>query len=218
MANLITFSRLLLTMLVVALVYRLPPDWQLLNVLILIVIFVTDGIDGYVARKLGESSKFGAMFDIACDRIVELTMWIVFVDIDLVPLWVPLVFIIRGVVVDAIRSTQAIEHRVSPFSMLQTRLGQLLVAGKFMLIFYAVLKAVTFCWLMLIHALPALLPELWQQVSAAFMALAQIFVFLSVLICLLRGAPVVIEFVRTERATLLGRLGRGAKLRLGQAD
>jgi CDP-diacylglycerol--glycerol-3-phosphate 3-phosphatidyltransferase len=87
-----------------------------------------------------------------------------------------------------------------------------------MRIFYAVLKAVTFCWLMLIHALPALLPELWQQVSAAFMALAQIFVFLSVLICLLRGAPVVIEFVRTERATLLGSLGRGAKLRLGQAD
>jgi CDP-diacylglycerol--glycerol-3-phosphate 3-phosphatidyltransferase len=205
-------------MLVVALVYRLPPEWQLLNVLLLIFIFATDGIDGYVARKLGESSKFGAMFDIACDRIVELTMWIVFVDIDLVPLWVPLVFINRGVVDDAIRSTQAIEHRESPFSMLESRNGQLLVAGKFKRVFYAVLKAVTFCWLMLIYALPALLPGLWQQVSVAFLASAQIFVFLSVLICLLRGAPVVIEFVRTERATLLGSLGRGANMRMGQAD
>jgi Na+-transporting methylmalonyl-CoA/oxaloacetate decarboxylase gamma subunit len=71
---------------------------------------------------------------------------------------------------------------------------------------------------MLIYALPALLPELWQQVSIAFLASAHVFIFLSVLICLLRGAPVVIEFVRTERATLLGSLVRGANVRVGQAD
>ena len=41
-------------------------------------IFAADGIDGYVARKLNQTSLFGATFDIAADRIIELTMWIVF--------------------------------------------------------------------------------------------------------------------------------------------
>ena len=218
MANLITLSRLLLTMFVVALVYRLPPAWQLANVVLLIVVFVTDGVDGHVARKLGESSKFGAMFDIACDRIVELTMWIVFVDIDLVPLWVPLVFIVRGVVVDAIRSTQAIEHRQTPFSMLESRIGRFLVAGKFMRIFYAVLKAVTFCWLMLIYALPATVPALWEQWSVVFAGASRVLVLSSVSICLLRAAPVVIEFIRAERHMLLGSLLRGNDTQLHQVD
>ena len=103
MANLITLSRLLLLLLVVVIAYQAPPLWQLLDVPLLIVVFVTDGLDGYVARKRNETSLFGAMFDIAGDRIVELTMWIVLADIDMVAIWVPLVFVIRGVVVDTIR-------------------------------------------------------------------------------------------------------------------
>jgi CDP-diacylglycerol--glycerol-3-phosphate 3-phosphatidyltransferase len=205
-------------MLVVVMVYSLEPAWQILTVALLIVVFVTDGVDGYIARKFNESSKFGAMFDIACDRIVELTMWIVFVDIELVPLWVPLVFIVRGVIVDSIRSTQAIEHRRSPFSMLESRLGQMLVGGKFMRIFYAVLKAVTFCWLMLTYALPAIVPQLWDQWHAWFDSLSALLVISSVAICLLRGAPVVIEFAHRERHTLLGSLGRNDNAELRQAD
>lgn len=218
MANLITLSRLLLIMLVVALVYQLPPYLQWINVLLLILVFVTDGVDGYVARKRGETSHFGAKFDIACDRIVELTMWIVFVDLDLVPLWVPLVFIVRGVIVDAIRSTQATEHRRSPFSMLESRLGRTLVAGKFMRIFYAVLKAVTFCWLMLTYPLPVIAPQLWQQFSSVFLGISGLLIFSSVLICLVRAAPVVFEFLYTERDSLFGNKPQPDKMQLRRAD
>ena len=72
MANLITLSRLLLLIVVVVIAYQPEhPWWQLANVPLLIFLFVTDGLDGYVARKRGEASVFGAMFDIAGDRIVE---------------------------------------------------------------------------------------------------------------------------------------------------
>ncbi|HHQ14046.1 MAG TPA: CDP-alcohol phosphatidyltransferase family protein, partial [Chromatiales bacterium] len=139
MANLITLSRLLLLILVVVVAYQPPAAWQLIDIPLLILVFVTDGLDGYVARKRGEVSLFGAMFDIAGDRIVELTMWMVLADLDMVPIWVPLVFVIRGVIVDTIRAGQATEHGQSPFAAIRTGIGRWLVAGQFMRIFYAVL-------------------------------------------------------------------------------
>ncbi|MGH6915375.1 MAG: CDP-alcohol phosphatidyltransferase family protein, partial [Geminicoccales bacterium] len=106
MANLITLSRLLLLMVVVLIAYQ-PYSWcHVLNVALLILVFVSDGLDGYIARKRNEESVFGAMFDIASDRIAELTMWIVLVDLGMVPVWVPLVFIVRGTIVDTIRANQ----------------------------------------------------------------------------------------------------------------
>ena len=99
---------------------------------------MSDGLDGYIARKRNETSLFGALFDIAGDRIVELTLWIVAADIDLVPIWVPLVFIIRGVIVDTIRSSNAVAEGVAPFALMRSPLGKFIVAGKFMRTFYAV--------------------------------------------------------------------------------
>ena len=206
MANLITLSRLLLLMLVVILAYTAPPLVQLLNVPLLILVFVTDGLDGYVARKRNETSLFGAMFDIAGDRVVELTMWIVLADLDLVPIWVPLVFVIRGVIVDTIRASQATDHRQSPFAMIESPLGKWLVAGKFMRIFYAVLKATAFCWLLLLFPLPRLVPDIWAGWSWLLEGIGFALVLLSVLLCILRGLPVVAEFVYAERHAILGSL------------
>ncbi len=115
MANLITLSRLLLLIVVVVIAYRPPGLLQLVNVPLVILVFLTDGIDGYVARKRQETSQFGAMFDIAGDRIVELTLWIVLAHLTLVPVWVPLVFVVRGTIVDAIRASQTSSRRESPF-------------------------------------------------------------------------------------------------------
>jgi CDP-diacylglycerol--glycerol-3-phosphate 3-phosphatidyltransferase len=206
MANLITLSRLLLLVAVVALAYQPPSPLHFLNVALLIVVFVTDGLDGYVARKRGEASLFGAMFDIAGDRIVELTMWIVLADLDLLPIWVPLVFVVRGTIVDAIRASQTGPHGQSPFAMMATPVGRWLVAGKFMRIFYAVLKAHAFCWLLLIHPVPALFPGFWAGWDWLLNGIGSFLVYLSVAVCLLRGLPVIVEFAYSERHSILGRL------------
>jgi CDP-diacylglycerol---glycerol-3-phosphate 3-phosphatidyltransferase len=199
MANLITLSRLLLLMVVVLVAYQPYSWWHILNVALLILVFVSDGLDGYVARKRGEESVFGAMFDIASDRIAELTMWIVLVDLGMVPVWVPLVFIVRGTIVDTIRANQVTTAHETPFSMLETPLGSWLVAGKFMRAFYAVLKATTFCWLLLIRPFPVLLPTLWSGWSWLLEAIGVALVYLSVLICVIRGLPVIMEFGYKEK-------------------
>lgn len=213
MANLITLSRLLLLVVVVALAYAPPSAWQLANVPLLILVFVTDGLDGWVARRRGEESLFGAMFDIAGDRIVELTLWIVLADLDLVPVWVPLVFVVRGTVVDAIRASQTKRRGQSPFALMESPLGRWLVAGKFMRIFYAVLKAHAFCWLLLIQPLPALAPALWADWGGLLAGVGAALVYLSVAVCLARGVPVIAEFAYAERRSILGSLADG---RLGR--
>ena len=164
--------------------------------------FVTDGLDGWVARRRNETSVFGAMFDIAGDRIVELTMWIVLADLKLVPVWVPLVFVIRGTIVDTIRASQTTSRHQSPFSMMETPLGKWLVAGKFMRIFYAVLKATAFCWLLMTQPLPVVLPDLWAAWGPLLWGVGAFLVYLSVAICIARGLPVLFEFIYSERRTI----------------
>jgi CDP-diacylglycerol--glycerol-3-phosphate 3-phosphatidyltransferase len=210
MANLITLSRLLLLIVVVAIAYRPPGLLQLLSVPLLILVFMTDGLDGYVARKRNETSQFGAMFDIAGDRIVELTMWIVLANLALVPIWVPLVFVVRGTIVDAIRASQANQRRESPFAFMTSPLGKWLVAGRFMRGLYAVVKATAFCWLLLLQPLPVLVPELWGNFGAIGAAIGRGLVLIAVVLCLVRGLPVIVEFVYSERRTILGSLLRPA--------
>lgn len=206
MANLITLSRLILLFVVIWIAY-LPLSWMhFLNVPLLILVFVTDGFDGYVARKRNETSLFGAMFDITVDRIVELSMWVVLADLDLVPVWVPLLFVVRGTIVDTVRANGAAQG-ASPFSMMRSPIGRFLVAGKFMRIFYAVTKATAFCWLLFIQPVPVVLPAIWAQWSWLLVAVGAVLVWLSVIQCILRGLPVVVEFVVEQRETLLGQLG-----------
>jgi CDP-diacylglycerol--glycerol-3-phosphate 3-phosphatidyltransferase len=206
MANLITLSRLLLLIAVVAIAYQPPSLLHYFGVALLVVVFISDGLDGYVARRRNEVTLFGAMFDIAGDRIVELTMWIVLADLKLVPVWVPLLFVIRGTIVDAIRAGQTSTRRESPFAMMETGIGRWLVAGKFMRIFYSVLKASAFCWLLLIAPIPALWPAFWAQWSGLLQGTGSVLVYLAVAVCLARGLPVIVEFAYAERHAILGRL------------
>jgi len=208
MANLVTLSRLVLLLLVVWLSYLPPTPWAFANFFLIIFIFVSDGLDGYIARKRNETSLFGALFDIAGDRIVELTLWIVAADIDLVPIWVPLVFIIRGVIVDTIRSSDAVARGVAPFALMRSPLGKLIVAGKFVRTLYAVVKASAFAGLALQRPFPAVLPELWGQIGGILTGLTYFFVYASVVLCIARGLPVIAEFVRSQKDDILRRPGK----------
>jgi CDP-diacylglycerol--glycerol-3-phosphate 3-phosphatidyltransferase len=208
MANLVTLSRLLLLLLIAWIFYQPVTAWSFAAFFLIVFIFVSDGLDGYIARKRNETSLFGALFDIAGDRITELTLWIVAADIDLVPIWVPLGFIIRGVIVDTIRSSNAVAAGVAPFSLMRSPLGKFIVAGKFMRILYAVVKASAFAGLSLQRPFPVLLPELWSSVGWLLAGLTYFFVYLSVVLCIARGLPVIAEFVRAQKQDILKRPGR----------
>lgn len=193
MANAITLLRLTLLFVLVAMAYWAAPRWQLLDAPLLLLVIALDGLDGWVARRRGEASVFGAVFDVAVDRVVEAVLWLVLADLELVPIWVAILFVTRGVLVDSIRYAR-IAAGGGIFDM-RSALGRFLVAGRFMRGFYGGLKAVTFGWLFLIQPWPRLDPGSWAawapMVEPATMAL----VYACVVVCLVRGAPVIAECV-----------------------
>jgi CDP-diacylglycerol--glycerol-3-phosphate 3-phosphatidyltransferase len=211
MANLITATRFALLFVLVFLAYRASPDWQLLNAPLLLLIIALDGLDGYVARRRGEASAFGAIFDIAVDRVVENVLWVVLAHLGLVPIWVAIVFITRGCIVDSIRYAAAARGETA-FGMMQSRWGRVLVAGRWMRGLYGTLKAATFGWIFLLQPVPQLAPNLWAAWSMHLQAATGVLVGASVFVCLLRGLPVVVEFAQRT-----GGLRQGPRRRPGPA-
>lgn len=194
MANLVTFARCLLLFVLLLVVYWGTPQWQLLNAPIVLLMIALDGVDGWVARRRGEESVFGATFDIAADRVVENVLWVVLAHLGLIGVWVPLLFIVRGNLVDAIRS-KGIAEGTAAFDMMRTPVGRFLVAGRFMRGFYAAVKAVTFAWVLLWQPFPALKPDFWAAWSDPIQATSFTLVVLSATLCVVRGLPVVLEFL-----------------------
>jgi len=209
MANLITLTRFLLLFVVVAMAYFAAPTWQLATAPLLIIMIALDGLDGYVARKRCETSAFGAIFDIAVDRVVENVLWVVLADLGQIPIWVALVFVIRGTIVDSIRYA-AIAEGETAFGMMRSPMGRFLVAGRFMRAFYGTVKAITFAWALLARPLPDLAPALWGEWSAVAGAVTAVLVLASVILCIARGVPVVAEFVVQQMMMQRPGWSRGA--------
>lgn len=149
MANAITIGRLILLFIVIGLIYTGSVPVIGICMVLIIVVFASDGLDGWVARKTGSTSTFGAVFDIAGDRVVENALWVVFADLNLVPVWIPLLVLTRGFVVDGLRSLSFADG-MTPFganNMMRSTLTQWLTAGRFMRAFYGWAKAAGFVFL-----------------------------------------------------------------------
>ncbi len=198
MANVITLTRLLLIFPLVAMIYWASPGWLWLAPPLLLLIIALDGLDGYVARKRLETSVFGSIFDIAADRVIEYVLWTVLGHVGLVPMWVVLVFIIRGTLVDSIRYA-AIAGGETAFGMMRGWLGRFLVAGRFMRGLYGGLKAVTFAWLLSQAPLVYYEPGLLAAGAEAIALITGVLVYSTVVLCLLRGLPVLVEFAMRHR-------------------
>jgi CDP-diacylglycerol---glycerol-3-phosphate 3-phosphatidyltransferase len=189
LANLITLSRLpLLLLLLVGLFSVSSWQWQLVFLGLLIILFLMDWFDGYVARLRNEVTELGAVLDIALDRAVENILWIAFMHLGLVPLWVPVVFLVRSFVVDGVRGA-ALAKGKSGFGMMRSFWGRFLVASRFMRALYGMVKCVTFCSLWLTHALALKDPHLAQSLHF----LNQFLILSSVSLCILRGVPVILD-------------------------
>jgi CDP-diacylglycerol--glycerol-3-phosphate 3-phosphatidyltransferase len=195
MANLITLGRLVLLFVLVGLTYSHSLVAQIIAFFLLILIFIMDGLDGWVARRRGEASLFGSLFDIAADRVVENVLWVVLAHQHRVPIWVALVFLVRGLLVDSIRATGAAE-RQRPFDMARSTLSRFLIAGRFMRIFYAVVKAVAFSWLLLLPIIAHLVPGPWNAWRGVLETIAMGLILMAVSLCVARGLPVVVEFMQ----------------------
>ncbi len=188
LANLITLARLPLLLLVVALLFVPNFPARLTGLALLIILYLMDWFDGYVARLRQEVTELGAVLDVALDRAVENILWITFMYLGMVPLWVPVIFLLRSFIIDGVRGVTLTRGK-SGFGMMHTPWGRFLVASRFMRAFYGLAKAVVFGQLYLTWALALKYPT----IIAVLHPLNQGLIFLAVALCLLRGVPVLLD-------------------------
>src|SRR3989304_8727394 len=154
MANFITILRIILLFIGISFIYSYTFHGELIAFIIILSVIIMDWLDGYIARKRNITTQFGAVIDILGDRIVEGSLWIVFAHIHLVPVWVPLIVIVRGCITDTLRSIALTKGR-TPFgekTMIKTTLGRLIVSSRASRAIYGGAKVVTFCYLILYMA------------------------------------------------------------------
>ena len=160
---------------------------------------VLDAVDGWVARRKNLSTPLGAQLDILGDRVVENLYFTYFAACGLIPVWVPVLFFVRGTATDFVRGIAAREGR-SGFgrnSMLETPWAQALVASRASRAAYGVIKCVCFCavglQLAVASADRAMLAPLGKMLPGMLAIGAQALVWLTVAFCVVRGLPVLWE-------------------------
>ncbi len=207
MANLITIARFPLLILVIVLLYLPSPDARLASAALTALLIGMDSLDGIVARARQEVSLLGSVLDIMADRSVEQVMWVVYAHLGLVSVAVPIIFILRGIIVDALRAVSVGEGQ-TPFGATRSRLGGWLVGSSWMRSSYGLVKLLAFVGLAVTHALMAYAEQgVLAQATANTVWLAfRVVSWVAVAFCLARGLPVMIEsfaWLRTKDRSVL---------------
>ncbi len=188
MANIITLSRFPLILIYVILLYSKNPIVLYWCVPFLIIIFLMDGLDGKIARARQETSLLGSTLDIATDRAFELVLWTVFAHIGLLPVALPIIAIIRGTTVDAVRAV-GMSRGLAAFDQVRHPISRAIVSSRRMRDIYGAAKGISFSFFTLTLGLI-------QQNSAwasQAIAISQVLAWITISLTIIRGLPVLIE-------------------------
>ena len=110
--NLVTLSRIVLIPLIIGL-YYLPEDWlsyygkNLAATAVFILAALTDWLDGYLARRLNQTSSFGAFLDPVADKLIVVGALIALLHLGRVDMLVALIIIGREIAISALREWMA---------------------------------------------------------------------------------------------------------------
>ena len=106
----LTLSRIVL----IPFFIMVTPYDPLLGALIFGVASVTDFLDGYLARKTGQITKFGIILDPIADKFLIISALILLVDMAKLPAWIAIVIIVREFLVTGLRAVALSKDIVIP--------------------------------------------------------------------------------------------------------
>lgn len=117
---------------------------ELLASLVFIAASITDGIDGYLARKWGQTTTMGALLDPLADKLMVAAAFISLVQFNprIVPAWVAVLVIGREFLVSGLRSIAANEG----FTIEASDLGKLKMVVQIVAVVAAILDHQWAAW------------------------------------------------------------------------
>jgi CDP-diacylglycerol---glycerol-3-phosphate 3-phosphatidyltransferase len=114
MPNLLSFSRILATILVFVLAIVDQPWSFLIATVIFFLASMTDLLDGYLARRYHLVSPLGIFLDLTADKVFVSSILVAFVQLNLVPAWIVVIIIAREFLVTGLRSVASAKGTVIP--------------------------------------------------------------------------------------------------------
>ena len=107
--TLLTWARIVAIPLIVG-VFYLPltgPERNIIATVLFVVVAITDWADGYLARKLNQTSAFGAFLDPVADKFLICAALLVLLQLDRVNALLAFVIIGREIAISALREWMA---------------------------------------------------------------------------------------------------------------
>lgn len=101
--NMISFLRVIIAPAFYFSVLSENASWIRIGVVLFIFGAITDYFDGWVARKYKVVSSFGKFFDPLADKILVTSALLAFISLELVPLWMVVIIVLRDITTTLIR-------------------------------------------------------------------------------------------------------------------
>ena len=107
--NLLTWLRMLAIPLLVAVFYLpIPPATSnLVATVIFVAAAITDWVDGWLARRLGQTSAFGAFLDPVADKLLVCAALVMLVELNRVDALIAAIIVGREITISALREWMA---------------------------------------------------------------------------------------------------------------
>ena len=107
--NRLSFVRILFIPAIIYLISTGQERSLLAACILFIVAGITDGLDGFIARRMGMKTRLGLSLDPIADKLLVSCVLITLSSYGLVPLWVTLILVAREFLINGLRSFYAAE-------------------------------------------------------------------------------------------------------------
>ena len=118
--NSLTVLRIFLVPLLIVVLWTKFPSNDYIGVAIFLAASFTDWLDGYLARKRGQITAFGAWLDPIADKLLVAAAFLALVELRLAPAWMVLIILGRELAVTTLRNIALLQG----FSIAVSDLGK----------------------------------------------------------------------------------------------
>ncbi len=107
MPNVLTVLRIVAVPVIVVALLGETPDGDLIAAIVFALAALTDGLDGYIARRQQSVTTFGKLMDPLADKMLVVAALVSLVSLDRLAAWVAMVIIARELAVTGLRALAA---------------------------------------------------------------------------------------------------------------
>ncbi|MCA9401474.1 MAG: CDP-diacylglycerol--glycerol-3-phosphate 3-phosphatidyltransferase [Candidatus Omnitrophica bacterium] len=139
-ANVLTTSRIALTIVFLLFVVQTGFQAKLIAALVFLAASITDYLDGYLARKYNLVTNYGKLMDPIADKFLVLSAFAVFGKLEVIPFWMVLIIFIREVALTFYRLVAVFQGNILAAENLGKWKTVLQMGTLFIILFFVVFR------------------------------------------------------------------------------